>query len=120
MRFKSVRLFLIELQEAIFETAVDQSHPLAFGYDSNYFTLKLSELILKSSIAEQSLPLNPVEVLFQDLLGLTPKSLLQHSLVLGAERLGRGRLVYFVDNPVFRGFWYGAKQSAANALFFDF
>jgi hypothetical protein len=52
--------------------------------------------------------------------GAHTKELLQHSLVLGAERLGRGRLVYFVDNPVFRGFWYGAKQSAANALFFDF
>lgn len=105
---------------AIFKTRVDQTHPLAFGYDSNYFTLKLSEHYFEKldngtvfAIEENANPISGFA-------GSNTKEPLKHSLVLGAERIGRGTVVYFVDNPVFRGFWYGAKQSAANALFFDF
>ena len=105
---------------AIFETAVDQTHPLAFGYDSNYFTLKLSEHYFEKLDRGTVFAIESNGSPTSGFAGARTKELLQHSLVLGAERIGRGRIIYFVDNPVFRGFWYGAKQSAANALFFDF
>ena len=31
---------------------------------------------------------------------------------------GDGKLIYFVDNFLFRGFWYSGKQLFSNALFF--
>ncbi|MFM1808572.1 MAG: hypothetical protein RLZZ242_1297 [Bacteroidota bacterium] len=105
---------------AIFKTVVDQTHPLAFGYDKNYFSLKLREHYFETldqgtvfSIASESNPISGFA-------GANTKNPLRNSLVLGAERVGRGQAVYFVDNPVFRGFWYGAKQAAANAILFDF
>ena len=39
------------------------------------------------------------------------------SLVFGVENHGRGKVVYMIDNPLFRGFWEGGKLFFANALF---
>ena len=40
------------------------------------------------------------------------------SLLFGYENFGYGKVIYFVDNPLFRGFWYNGKQIFSNALFF--
>jgi len=40
------------------------------------------------------------------------------SLLFGSEDMGRGSIVYLVDNVLFRGFWYSGKMIFANALFF--
>jgi hypothetical protein len=40
------------------------------------------------------------------------------SLLFGEESLGRGSVVYLVDNVLFRGFWYSGKQLFSNAVFF--
>ncbi len=34
------------------------------------------------------------------------------------EERGAGRIVYMVDNPNFRGFWYGTNRLFLNAVFF--
>ena len=41
-----------------------------------------------------------------------------NSLIFGVERSGGGQIVYFVDNVLFRNFWYNGKLMVANALFF--
>ena len=35
-----------------------------------------------------------------------------------ANRLGKGCVIRLVDNPSFRGFWYGTNRLVANSLFF--
>ena len=40
------------------------------------------------------------------------------SLLFGEEPIVRGKVVYFVDNVLFRGFWYSGKMVFTNALFF--
>jgi len=35
-----------------------------------------------------------------------------------AEREGRGLVVRFANNPVFRGFWRGTERLFVNALYF--
>jgi hypothetical protein len=42
---------------------------------------------------------------------------LPESLVFGVENKGAGELVYMVDNPLFRAFWYNGKLMFGNALF---
>lgn len=39
------------------------------------------------------------------------------SLLFGEERMGRGSIVYMVDNPLFRSFWDNGKLFVANAVF---
>ena len=39
------------------------------------------------------------------------------SLAIGVENAGRGEIVYFVDDPIFRGFWESGKLILSNAIF---
>ena len=39
-------------------------------------------------------------------------------MILGVENFGKGELIYFCDNPLFRGFWENGKLLVANALYF--
>ncbi len=50
-------------------------------------------------------------------IGYKIKSKMGQSMAIGAERQGRGQIVYFVDNPIFRGFWESGKLVLSNAIF---
>jgi hypothetical protein len=105
---------------AVFKTKVDSTHPVAYGYDSNYYGLKLNseayELLPSGNLASFAGDTTPIA----GFAGSNTLEPLSNSLFIGAENHGRGNVVYFTDNPVFRGFWFGAKRFVANALFFDF
>ncbi len=105
---------------AVFKTKVDSTHPLAYGYDSNYYGLKLNseayELLPSGNLVSFAGDTAPIA----GFAGSNTLEPLSNSLFIGAENHGRGNVVYFTDNPVFRGFWFGAKRFVANALFFDF
>ncbi|MGB5692085.1 MAG: M14 metallopeptidase family protein [Flavobacteriaceae bacterium] len=102
---------------AIFKTWVDPTHPLAFGYNNQYYTLKRrngSYDLLKSgnvvAIREHTIPVAGFS-------GSETAERLINSLVFGVQDKGKGRVVYFVDNPLFRGFWENGKLFFANMLF---
>mgnify|MGYP001309543963 FL=1 len=40
-----------------------------------------------------------------------------NSLIFGVEPIGRGSIIYMIDNPLVRGFWEDGKLFFANALF---
>ena len=93
---------------------------MAYGYDSNYYGLKLNsnayELLPSGNLASFEADTTPIA----GFAGSNTLEPLSKSLFIGAENHGRGNVIYFTDNPVFRGFWYGAKRFVANAIFFDF
>lgn len=103
---------------AIFKAKVDPTHPLAYGYGTDYFTLKLGSKsydYLKSGNA-----------VYLDGAGQKPVSgfagsealkRVGNSLLYGVEQHGKGQVIYMVDNPLFRGFWENGKLFFANALF---
>ena len=39
------------------------------------------------------------------------------AVVFAEENMGRGSVIYMVDNPLFRSFWQNGKLFFANALF---
>tara|TARA_R110002050_G_scaffold267266_2_gene408888 strand:+ start:37388 stop:39856 length:2469 start_codon:yes stop_codon:yes gene_type:complete len=102
---------------AIFQTKVDNTHPLAYGYDDSYFTLKLGsdsyDYLKKGSVAY--LENNPKPV--AGFAGSEAQKQIAKTLVFGVEDYGRGQVIYMVDNPLFRGFWENGKLFFANALF---
>lgn len=108
-----------DIAGAIFKAQMDNSHPLAFGYSSNYFTLKT-----QSSPRYAFLNQGNVAVIasssdhLSGFVGEIAKSKISNSLVFGVKQKGRGNIVYMVDNPLFRSFWHGGKLCFANALFF--
>ena len=103
---------------SIFPVKLDPTHPLSFGLE-RYYTLKLNahayafldEGENAAYIGEDTTPIN----------GFMGHNVLENqkeSLVFGAESIGAGRVIYLVDNVLFRGFWYTGKILFANALFY--
>ncbi|MEP4947880.1 MAG: zinc carboxypeptidase, partial [Flavobacteriaceae bacterium] len=102
---------------AIFKTKVDNTHPLAYGYEKDYFTLKMgntSYAFLKNGNAVY-LEKNTKPV--SGFAGSEAQKKIANSLVYGAEGVGKGKVIYMVDNPLFRGFWENGKLFFANAVF---
>jgi len=103
---------------AIFKTKVDNTHPLAYGYDNNYFTLKLGDdsydYLSNGNVVyleeNQNTPVSGFA-------GSKAQEKIAKTLIFGVENHGSGSVVYMVDNPLFRGFWENGKLFFVNALF---
>ena len=104
----------------IFESDLDTSHPMGFGYADRFVaTMRAMEKPLAR-------PLDPVATVAQyaeapllsgyasdrrlDEIGGTP--------MLTANRLGAGAVILFADDPSFRATFYGSDKLFLNALFF--
>lgn len=104
---------------AIFKSNVDTTHPMAFGYDSTYFSLKLgsdSYSLLDKGYNIAWLGENPKPI--AGFAGSDAIKNLGNSLVFGEERIGNGSMIYMVDNTLFRSFWENGKLFLVNAVFF--
>lgn len=106
------------LPGAIFKLKVDHTHPLGFGYGSQYFTLK------NNSSRYAYLPsgwnvgiIEGKESHVAGVAGEKVKESLAKSVVFGVENMGGGAIVYMADDPLFRAFWENGKLFMANALF---
>ncbi len=107
-----------DISGAIFRIGLDNTHPLAFGYPSDYFTLKVHARVhaqLKDGwnvgVLQDTTPI-------AGFAGAEAYETLDQSLVVGMESIGRGEVIYFVDNPIFRGFFYHGRLLLSNAIFF--
>jgi len=103
---------------SIVKVKMDNSHPLAFGYDNEYFSLKLRN----SRYAYLPKGWNVGTILdstsiVSGFVGYKAQENFRESMVFGVEDLGRGRIIYMADNPLFRGFWYNGKLLFGNAVF---
>lgn len=104
---------------AIFKTNIDNTHPMAFGYDDFYFSLKLgnsSYKYLEKGFNVGYLEVNPKQV--SGFAGSNAVKMLSESLVFGEQRMEQGSIIYFVDNVMFRSFWENGKLFFVNSLFF--
>ncbi len=104
---------------AIFKIKMDTSHPLAFGYDDSYFSLKLSNDSYEylSRGYNVGYLTDKVEKV-SGFAGSDALKTLNETLVFGEESHGRGSVIYMIDNPLFRSFWENGKLLLANAIFF--
>ena len=105
---------------AIFNTKLDRSHPIAFGYKNDYLPMfRNSTLFLKP---EKDSYNNPIKYTNSPLLGgyISEPNLeqLKNTVPFKTQELGRGQVVYFTDNTNFRAFWYGTNKLLMNAIFF--
>ncbi len=98
---------------------VDITHPLAFGYTSRELPVYRNH---SNFIAPSSNPFSTVVKYTENpLLGgyvnKTNLSGLGGTASLLVSGIGRGNVIMFVDNPNFRGMWYGTNKLFLNALF---
>ena len=104
---------------AIFKIKLDNSHPLAFGYDEDYFSLKLDSMsydYLQTGYNVGYLTENTQKA--SGFAGSKALKSMSKTVVFGEESHGRGSVIYMIDNPLFRSFWENGKLLLSNAIFF--
>lgn len=104
----------------IFETQIDISHPLCYGYKQLYLPVfKVNNTIFEDTQNAFNTPVmfteNPLMAGY-----VHPKNLerIRKSPAVVAQRVGGGQVISFTDNPNFRAFWYGTNKLFLNAIFF--
>ncbi len=103
---------------AIYKVTLDKTHPLAFGLGDAYYTLKTNELYF--SYLQQGWNVGVIKGKAKPVQGFAGYKInkkLDNSFVFGVEEKGRGSIVYFVDDPLFRNFWESGKMLFSNAVF---
>jgi hypothetical protein len=105
---------------AIFQTTLDRSHPIAFGYkNKNLPVFRNTTLFIE---ADKNSYNNPIKYTASPLLSgyisLPNLELLKNTVPFKKANLGRGNVLYFTDNTNFRAFWYGTNKLLMNAIFF--
>jgi hypothetical protein len=105
---------------AIFRATLDLTHWLTFGYERSQLPVMVTSQMLQPSRKGD----NPV-VFVGDNLTLAgfvwpnnTEKFLRGSVWAAVEHAGRGKVVLFADDPLFRGFWQGTARLVTNAVLF--
>ncbi|MDB5025163.1 MAG: zinc carboxypeptidase [Mucilaginibacter sp.] len=103
---------------AIYKVDMDNTHPLGFGLDKYYYSLKLSDA-LYSYLGDDGWNVGTVKknAYVEGFVGQKAKEKIKDGLLFGVQSLGHGSVVYMVDDPLFRSFWENGKLLFSNAVF---
>jgi hypothetical protein len=105
---------------SIFQTVLTKGHPLTFGYDDDYIAL-MKRGSRAYEIKDNALAV-PLRYTDKPLLSgyASDENLnsIKNSAAAMVHRHGKGKVISFVDNLLFRGYWYGSHRLFANALFY--
>jgi hypothetical protein len=111
----------IGISGAVFETQVDLSHPLLYGIgDSSLSVHKIGNQGFQPGGNPFALPVryaddDPIQAGYAS---VENRERLEGQGMLHAERVGRGSVIVFADNPVFRAYYRGTARLVTNAIFF--
>jgi len=105
---------------AIFNTKLDVSHPINFGYKNDELPMfRNTTIFIKPNKTNYN---NPIQYTDNPLLAgyISKQNLeqLKNSVPFQVQKMGRGRVIVFTDNTNFRAFWYGTNKLLMNAIFF--
>jgi hypothetical protein len=105
---------------AIFETKIDASHPLGFGYGGDPLPLfRDNALVMRPTRTPWETPVIYTEKpLLAGYASAANQGAIANSAAVVAIPSGAGVVVLMTDNPNFRGYWYGGNKLFLNALFF--
>ena len=103
---------------SIYKVSMDNTHPLAMGYESTYYTLKSTSR--SYALMENAWNVGWLDGTAEPVSGfaganVTPKP--EDTLIMGVKPIGSGQAIYFMDNPVFRLFWRNGFLAIGNAVF---
>jgi hypothetical protein len=95
----------------------DQQHPLGYHMDNTYYSLKTSALVYQP-LKNGAIGTIDDELKVYGFMGENIRNSLTNSMSFGLESHGQGKLIYLLDDPLYRGFWKRGHQIVWNALFF--
>lgn len=102
---------------AIYKIKLDNTHPLAYGMPEYYHSLKTSSTAWEYLDGAWNVGYIGKDPEISGFVGFEAQKKLEQTSVFAVQSMGRGKVVYMVDNPLFRGFWRQGKFLFANAVF---
>ena len=104
---------------SIVKIDLDNTHPLAFGYDNHTFTLKLEKTLYPMLLKGWNVGvLKEPKSVISGFMGHKIRKKIKNNLIFGVHDAKKGKVVYIADNILFRSFWYDSKVLFGNAIFF--
>ena len=103
---------------SIFELTMDNTHPLAFGYGEVYMSLKLGSSGYDYLDNGWNIGVAKEGAHRSGFVGAEAKEALENTLSVCGQNMGSGKVIYMIDNPLYRGFWHNGKLLFGNAVFF--
>jgi len=104
---------------AIVRAKVDNTHPLAFGYGDEMPLFRKGTTLLEASENPFVTPVRYTDnPLLSGYIGAQSLAEMNKQPAVIAKRHGKGLVVRFANNPLFRGFWRGTERLWVNSLFF--
>jgi hypothetical protein len=104
----------------IFDTKLDLTHPLGYGYnDEDVTVFRNSTLFVKKAENPYATPLYYTEdPLASGYVSDENLEKLSGTAAVVVSDVGSGRVISMTDNPNFRAFWFGTNKLFMNAIFF--
>lgn len=98
---------------------MDDTHPLGYGTTGVYYTNKQDLTLYEPSNDVWNVGVIKKDSYIAGFVGVKAKAILQEGVIMGVKEIGKGKLVYLADDPMYRNFWEGGKLILANAIFFN-
>ena len=102
---------------AIYEVELDNSHPLAFGFGKSFYLLKQNSDFLSFSKNAWNVGVIKKNKKVSGFAGNKVLEKLKDGTVFSVQEMGRGQVIYFMDDPIFRSFWENGKLLFFNSAF---
>jgi len=102
---------------AIYKVELDNSHPLSFGYNDHYFSLKLNTNLYEFMKEGWNVGVIKRDNQAAGFVGNVAREKIQDGTAIGVLPMGTGAVIFFADDPVFRNFWENGKMLLGNAVF---
>ena len=106
-----------ETPGSIYKLTMDNTNPLAFGYDKNYFSLVLESSDYQYLSNGWNVGVIKEKAIVAGFAGNKAQEKLKNSLIFGTQDMGKGQIIYMANDPLFRGFWQNGKLLFGNAVF---
>ena len=105
---------------AIFQTKLDLTHPINFGYTDEYMPIfRNSTIFLQPENHKYKTPIKYTEnPLLSGYISQNNLKTLKNTTPIKITGFGDGKIIYLTDNTNFRAFWYGTNKVLMNAIFF--
>ena len=102
---------------AIFKLQIDKTHPLWFGYEAPYYSLKQNANVYELLKDGWNVGTLSSDSYITGFCGTKIKCKFKDGLLVGNIESGEGQVVFLADDPVFRMFWENGKLLLFNAAF---
>jgi len=109
--------FSTSISGAIYKVALDTSHPINFGLGSFYYAIKTDDKLYEPLQKGWNTGMIDDNSYMSGLVGKTARKKLAQGMLFGVQPSGKGHIIYFGSDPLFRAFWESGKQLFLNALF---